>query len=153
MLALLAGGIVLAIALAPALRQQSNGLAEWIYLAFAPTCHQIAERSFHAFSHPLAVCHRCFGIYIGLLVGVLAWPAAQRAKAWLQQDLRRVVWLFVPTVVDWLLFGWNTPTSRFLTGAVAGLALALLASIAAQQLAATFDRTSQAAYAARGETS
>jgi uncharacterized membrane protein len=40
-----------------------------LYLCFSPFCHQIADRSFTMFGFPLAVCHRCFGLYLGLFFG------------------------------------------------------------------------------------
>lgn len=40
-----------------------------LYLFFAPVCHQIPERSFSLYGFPLAVCHRCAGIYLGLFLG------------------------------------------------------------------------------------
>lgn len=39
------------------------------YLAFAPFCHQLSDRSFHLLGIQLAVCARCTGIYGGLLLG------------------------------------------------------------------------------------
>lgn len=43
---------------------------------FAPLCHQIPERSFRLLGEPLAVCHRCTGIYFGLFAGALLWRSA-----------------------------------------------------------------------------
>jgi uncharacterized membrane protein len=40
-----------------------------LYLCFSRFCHQIPERSFFILGYPLAVCHRCFGIYLGFFFG------------------------------------------------------------------------------------
>lgn len=40
--------------------------------AFAFLCHQHPERSFIVDGHLFAVCHRCTGIYAGLLIGLLS---------------------------------------------------------------------------------
>ena len=48
-----------------------NLLGTISYLAFSPFCHQISERSFHLFGVQLAVCARCTGIYLGLLLGII----------------------------------------------------------------------------------
>jgi uncharacterized membrane protein len=99
-----------------------------IYSFFGFLCHQIPERSFHIFGHQLAVCSRCFGVYCGLLFGLLIYPV------WRSMDniepLPRV-WLFlslIPITVDWSLtiFGiWeNTHLSRFVTGSILGFACA-----------------------------
>src|SRR5690606_28160807 len=82
----------------------------------------------HIFGHQLAVCSRCFGVYFGLLFGLLIYPV------WRSMDniepLPRV-WLFlslIPITVDWSLtiFGiWeNTHLSRFVTGSILGFACA-----------------------------
>ncbi len=49
-------------------------LAGFIFLFFSPICHQNPDRSFHLMGHPLAVCSRCSGIYIGFLLGVIIYP-------------------------------------------------------------------------------
>jgi uncharacterized membrane protein len=95
---------------------------------FGYTCHQIPERSFRLDGKQLAVCSRCFGVYFGLLVGVLVYPI------WRQicdiEPLPRI-WLFVamiPIGIDWSLtiFGiWeNTHLTRFVTGLILGAACA-----------------------------
>ena len=92
--------------------------------AFAPVCHQLAERSFHVDGVQLAVCHRCLGAYVGLLVGVLLFLV----PAWESKSLRPLVLLVIaalPGVVDWsgdVVGLWvNTPMSRVLTGAFFGI--------------------------------
>jgi uncharacterized membrane protein len=60
------GGIFLA----PYLESRRSALTAFIYAVYAPLCHQIPSRSFACFGHPLAVCGRCLGIYLGFLLGV-----------------------------------------------------------------------------------
>ncbi len=96
---------------------------------FQPVCHQLPERSFFLEGIPLAVCHRCTGIYLGAWVGILLYP-------FLHARLRRIhawKWLVigsVPAVLDWgltFLGLWeNIPLSRLLTGSLAGLTIGLL---------------------------
>src|SRR6056297_1218175 len=43
-------------------------------VGFQHLCHQLPGRSFEVGGVPLAVCHRCVGIYAGLLGGVLSLP-------------------------------------------------------------------------------
>jgi uncharacterized membrane protein len=99
-----------------------------IYTFFSYICHQIPERSLHIAGHQMAVCSRCFGVYFGLLVGILVYP--------LWRDVDEIeaiprVWLFlslIPITIDWSLtvFGFweNTQLSRFVTGAILGAACA-----------------------------
>ena len=99
-----------------------------IYAFFSYICHQMPERSLHLAGHQLAVCSRCFGVYLGLLVGILVYPL------WRSVDEIEAIprfWLFlslIPIAVDWSLtvFGiWeNTHLSRFLTGFILGAACA-----------------------------
>jgi uncharacterized membrane protein len=109
---------------------------------FSTLCHQDPARSFIANGHPLAVCHRCIGIYVGLVSGALVYPAVHGA---LEKRMRAVViGLSVPMAVDWgisVLGLWaNTPLSRVSTGALFGLALGLALTLG---LVDIFKRTSR----------
>lgn len=99
-------------------------LADAVYKGFGIVCHQKAERSFHAWGMPLAVCARCAGLYAGLAAGALLYPLAR--------PIRRAyaparAWLFAaaaPTSLDFLLglsgLWENTHLSRSLTAALLG---------------------------------
>ena len=120
---------VLVISLAPVLAANGMGQAATpIYHFFSFICHQMPERSLHIEGHQLAVCSRCFGVYFGLLAGLLIYPAWRTIQD--TEPLPRI-WLFlslIPIGIDWSLgiFGvWeNTHLSRFLTGAILGAACA-----------------------------
>jgi uncharacterized membrane protein len=99
-----------------------------IYHFFSFICHQMADRSFHFLDHQFAVCSRCFGVYFGLLTGLLAYPLWRSVD---NIDPLPRVWLFaamVPIGIDWslgILGIWeNTQLTRFLTGLVLGIACA-----------------------------
>jgi uncharacterized membrane protein len=101
------------------------GVAGAIYKGFALVCHQMDARSFHVEGFQLAVCARCFGLYVGALAGVAAYPLLRRVE---RRDLPARAWLIaaaVPTTVDFALgfFGvWeNTHLSRFLTALLLGV--------------------------------
>lgn len=94
--------------------------------AFSGACHQIAERSPAIGSIPLAVCHRCYGIYGGLAIAPLLYLGIATRSAFLSRYA--VIILFgslMPAATDWLLgvIGvWhNSPASRLLTGALFGI--------------------------------
>jgi uncharacterized membrane protein len=124
-----AASLVALIVLAPVLRARGSLVASGVfYQFFHAACHQIPERSFHVAGYPLAVCARCFGLYVGALVGVAAYPLA---RGLIRRDLPARGWLIaaaVPTTVDFALgfFGvWeNTHTSRFLTALLLGVVAA-----------------------------
>jgi len=112
---------------------QASGLkwaAALLYALFSPVCHQIPARSFAIFGHPWAVCHRCSGIYFGLLLGSLV-PFAWNSI--LQSPRLRRLWVIcgvAPLLIDAMLqFSgiWaNTPVSRCLTGLLFGAMLSSL---------------------------
>lgn len=119
---------LLAIVIAPLAREAGAGLATPLYSFFSYICHQLPERSLHLGPEPLAVCSRCFGVYFGLLAGLIAYPIWRSVDD--VEPLPRI-WLFlamVPIGIDWSLgvFGiWeNTLVSRFITGLILGIACA-----------------------------
>lgn len=124
-------GLVL---LAPLAATLGWGLAPWLYLAFDLVCHQNPERSFFVGDHQLAVCHRCFGLYLGGLLGLLVLPWLHGFRRWLIDEPRRMFWCFTPLLIDVALPMWNTWWSRFATGIVAALPVALLLWLAADQI-------------------
>lgn len=109
----------------------SNGFSNAstpLYTFFSYICHQMPERSLHLAGHQLAVCSRCFGVYLGLLAGISVYPLWRSVDE--IESIPRL-WLFlslIPIAIDWSLtvFGiWeNTHVSRFLTGLILGVACA-----------------------------
>lgn len=88
---------------------------------FHVLCHQLPSRSFALDGVPLAACHRCTGIYVGLVLGVLALPLLP-----LHQITRRrfegslLLAAVLPAALDWggdVLGLWtNTVATRVATG-------------------------------------
>ncbi len=95
---------------------------------FDPLCHQIAERSPHVHGVQLAVCHRCYGILIGLAIGPIA-ALIIRGRGQRYASLLIVASL-VPLALDWglgIVGIWaNTAVSRLITGAIFGAAAGIL---------------------------
>lgn len=122
--ALLVGtGTLLVLALLPPLLSAEMGAV--IRQSFAPVCHQMPSRSLHIGGEPVAICDRCSGIYLGLVVGVAAtgwggslWePFGTTGRYLLLGSL-------VTLGIDWIapLLGlWeNGPISRVPTGLLFG---------------------------------
>jgi uncharacterized membrane protein len=124
-----AAGLVGLIVAAPLLRAGGAGAAAGaVYKAFGMVCHQLDARSFHVEGFQLAVCARCFGLYVGALAGVTAYPLA---RPLVRREMPGRAWLLaaaLPTAVDFALgfFGvWeNTHLSRFLTALLLGVVTA-----------------------------
>jgi uncharacterized membrane protein len=100
--------------------------------AFAPVCHQLPARSFALGGVPLAVGHRCLGIYGGLLAGTMAWPLL---PTWLRGRVgpragALVLAAGAPAAADWALgvagLWADTALTRTTTGALLGVAMGLL---------------------------
>jgi uncharacterized membrane protein len=117
----------------PAIRPGGDGLADLlaviIHGAYGRVCHQIPERSVWVQGHPIAVCARCFGIYLGYFAGLLIYPVArERLNAGLPPR-RWLILALSPVAVDFAggylgLFE-NTLASRTATGLIAGVAVAI----------------------------
>lgn len=128
MASVLVGAVCMLVVLPPFL---PVGVRAGLMQAFHAVCHQLPERSFHISGIPLAVCHRCTGIYAGLLVGALSFPLLSVFDETLWPRSRAALGLsLLPMAVDWTgdvlgLFT-NTPLSRTLTGFAFGFVAAYL---------------------------
>lgn len=120
--------------LAPWARSQGWAWAELVYRLFDPVCHQIPGRSFQCFSHPLAACHRCMGLYTGFCLGLFTLPYLPRVREYLLAHPRVLLLFFVPLAVDWALLDLNRPPDRFVTGLIAAYPVALFVWVALEQL-------------------
>lgn len=103
-------------------------------------CHQIAAHSFVVHEEALPLCARCFGTYLGALIGLLTWRLGRRSKATALPPVSVIVVLAV-FIALWALDGFNSfltlipgapylyaphNTLRLVTGMLNGLALATL---------------------------
>ena len=126
--------LVIGMVVAAPLSAASNGWgAPLLYEIFARVCHQIADRSFHLHGHPLAVCHRCFGFYVGFTLGLALLPFVRRFRDWLLDRPRRILFFLAPAAIDWLA-PMNTSASRFGTALLAAAPIALLVWAAIAQI-------------------
>lgn len=124
-----------AIVAAPLLAARGIAAAGFIYEAFHTICHQLPERSFHLAGEPLAVCHRCTGLYVGFLAGLLAMGFGPRLLAAILDRPRILLPLAVPMFVDAIVFApWNVPASRFGTGFLAAFAVSAVVWAAVGEL-------------------
>ena len=102
-------------------------ISNYLYFFFEPVCHQITERSIIIINAPLAVCTRCFAIYVGLFIFLLFSIFVKKTQnvnpAW-------IIFISLPTAVDVVIekFGFyvNIPIIRFITGLLFGVAITYL---------------------------
>jgi len=102
--------------------------ASVVYFFFSFLCHQIPERSFVLLGSPLAVCHRCSGAYLGMLIGCFVenHPMHRSARArryWVLAAIGPVALdLAAPVAGLWT----NTAFTRFSTGLLFGILISSL---------------------------
>lgn len=96
-----------------------------LYQPFHRICHQLADRSFHIFGSPLAVCIRCTAIYAGFLLGTLLYLPARSAGLTLSDRRAVLIVSVIPMLVDVMLDGFglhaSTTATRLFTGSVFGM--------------------------------
>jgi len=124
------------VVLAPFAAAREEWWAQLVYSFFRPLCHQLPDRSFHWLGHPLAVCHRCTGLYVGFLAGLLLAGSAARFRSFLAARPRIITLFALPLVVD--VFLPNSPLSRFSTGLLAASPIAFFVWLALDQLSDRF---------------
>jgi len=135
--AILGCGLWLAgLVFAPIAADQGRAIAPALYVFYNTVCHQIPERSFHLAGEPLAACHRCIGLYLGFLLGLLAVPRWHRMRRWLLEKPARMLAFSLPLALDWSL-PIDTAGSRFVTGLCAAAPVAVLLWAALGQLSST----------------
>jgi len=126
-LAVIFGALIFAALAAPLLLSGSFQTAAFFtYLPFSFFCHQIPERSFMLTYHPLAVCHRCSGIYLGLFIGTLISSFLFRIPPRIQRKcmICTASLLALDALLPFTGFWSGIWFSRFLTGLVFGIVAA-----------------------------
>lgn len=93
------------------------------YFSFSIVCHQKPDRSFFINGEQLPVCHRCLGIYLGALLGVVGYISYRR------MPLKYFLLALLPMALDGgtQLIGLRESDyiTRLITGGLAGAASAL----------------------------
>jgi uncharacterized membrane protein len=115
---------LVAIFLAPLLKNQLPFVSDLIYAVYSPLCHQNPSRCFVLFGYPLAVCTRCLGVYGGFLLGACLYPLFRDLRSLSLPRKEVLIAISIPIVVDtsgnlfllWMTTGWI----RLLTGVLWG---------------------------------
>lgn len=107
-------------------------LTAFVYVVGSIVCHQLPERSFHIAGAQLPVCARCTGLYVGGLVGIIAWLVRRHRTLPGATALRALAIAAIPTLVSVTTaqLGWWDPANALRAalalplGAVTGAVLA-----------------------------
>ena len=99
-----------------------------VYFGMRPLCHQLPERTFFVWGYKMALCSRCFSIYVSFLFfSFLFFIFRKRFKGFYWKT---AVFLFIPMALDGTtqLVGLRESTQllRVLTGSLFGLGFALI---------------------------
>ena len=104
-------------------------------LLFRLFCHGMPERSLTLFGEAMPICARCFGIYAGLLVGLVAflsWPRIEERAARLL-TLAMALPITLDGVTQAAGLRTSTNTLRIATGLAVAIAFAIWALAAVEQ--------------------
>ncbi len=105
-------------------------MGSWQHEMFRSLCHQIPERSFQIGGGPMAVCSRCFGIYVSFFAAITVLPLLSQTEYRRRYAVSGVILAILINLIDVgadLIQIWeNTLTSRFLVGALFGSSVAVL---------------------------
>ena len=131
------GAIIIAAFAAPFLMSRHFPTAAFFtYLPFSFICHQMPERSFAILGRPLAVCHRCSGIYLGFFLGTLLSSFILRipSRVWRTCMIAAAAFLALDAILP-LTGIWNGfRLCRFLTGLFFGVAAAPFAVVGLDEI-------------------
>jgi uncharacterized membrane protein len=126
-------GLVAGTALAPPILLRANyPLAAFALRSFfSELCNQDPARSFLLTGTPIAVCVRCFGIYLGTALGallsMLSGAVGRMNGAWARDILLATIVLNILDVAAELLrLHGNLPIPRFFLGVVLGITIGVL---------------------------
>jgi uncharacterized membrane protein len=102
-------------------------IADFGYIFYSTTCHQLDERSFFIFGNKLAVCSRCSSSYAAFLLSVILYPFIKglnnRNLPMLWILMIALVLLSADVFLDVFDVMSNTFVSRMITGGITGFVL------------------------------
>jgi uncharacterized membrane protein len=102
-----------------------DAISDNLYNAYRTVCHQKAERTIFVFGAKMAVCARCFSIYLGLFVGTLLVPLYNKIESPRIPDIKVALLSLVPLAADGItqLAGFRESTNelRLVTGFLFGI--------------------------------
>jgi uncharacterized membrane protein len=139
-LAVIWGALIIAVLSAPLLISGRFPMpAFFTYLPFSFLCHQMPERSFMLFNYPLAVCHRCSGIYFGLFLGTLLLPFFLhiQSRAWRICIIYATAFMALDVLIPFTGLWGGFWLCRFTTGLFFGAAAAPFAVMGLDEILKT----------------
>lgn len=94
-----------------------------IFILIGITCHQDPTKSFYFLNNQIPVCGRCFGIYAGLIAGLLIYPLFKNIKTKSSPTLKLIPVFILPILIDGAFNILETNIERMITGLIFGIGL------------------------------
>lgn len=136
-------GVILAPALASSEVKPASILSSFLFFLYQPVCHQLADRSFLIDHAPMAVCVRCFAVYLAGWLLSLFYLYSKKITFW---PLHRYLILLAPVLLDFIfekmqLYS-NLELIRFGTGLFLGIVIFQLLFLSTASFQYNTERTS-----------
>ncbi len=116
-------GIVFAPVLASSEIKPLQYLSSFFYFLYQPVCHQMADRSILIDHIPMAVCIRCFAVYLGGLFLSIFYLSYKKITMW---SFSTYLILLIPVLFDFLLEKFNLYSDLSLVRFGSGLLLGIV---------------------------
>ena len=101
--------------------KNSSILYQFVFYIIGITCHQAPEKSFYFMNNQIPVCGRCFGIYAGLVAGLLIYPVFKNIKNTSTPSIKLLPVFILPVLIDGAFNLLETNIERMLTGLIFGI--------------------------------
>ena len=101
--------------------KNSSILYQFVFYIIGITCHQAPEKSFYFMNNQIPVCGRCFGIYAGLVAGLLIYPIFKNIKNTSTPSIKLLPVFILPVLIDGAFNLLETNIERMLTGLIFGI--------------------------------
>ena len=117
-------GIIITPILASSNIRLLSTLSSFMYFFYQPVCHQLAERSLLVDQIPMAVCIRCFAVYLGGWLVSILYFRFNTITFW---PMRKYLLFLIPALMDFIFekvhFYSNIGLIRFGTGLLLGIVI------------------------------
>ena len=98
--------------------KNSSILYQFVFYIIGITCHQAPEKSFYFMNNQIPVCGRCFGIYAGLVAGLLIYPVFKNIKNTSTPSIKLLPVFILPVLIDGAFNLLESNIERMLTGLI-----------------------------------
>jgi len=81
---------------------ENNIIISLYYTLFKLICHQKPDRSYFLWGYQIPVCVRCTGVYVGIIVGAVVYPAFKKLNSTKIPNIKYLIFFTSPIIIDGL---------------------------------------------------